>query len=59
MGTVQEIKSFSSANGGFDNRSHIYWDSTKEIKLSFAQGVFSKLQLALMTNASLIDNLGD
>ena len=49
----------ASANGGFDNRAHIFWDTTKEVKISFTQGVFSKSQLALMTNASLITNNGE
>jgi hypothetical protein len=51
IANFQEIKQSASANGGFDNRSHIYWDTTKEVKISFAQGIFSKTHLALMTNA--------
>jgi hypothetical protein len=45
-----------SANGGKNNQPLIYWDSTKELKISFTQGVFSKTQLALMSNAKLIKN---
>ena len=59
IANFQEIKNFASANGGFDNRSLIIWESTKEIKISFTQGIFSKIQLALMTNAQLIENKGD
>ena len=59
LANFQEIKNTASANGGFDNRSHIYWESTKEIRVNFTQGVFSKIQLALMTNAKLIENLGE
>ena len=59
IANFQEVKSFASANGGWDNRAHIYWESTKEIKINFTQGVFSKTQLALMTNANLIENLGE
>lgn len=58
IANFQEIKSTVSANGGFDNRGLIFWESTKEIKISFAQGVFSKIQLALMTNSQLIENMG-
>ena len=42
IANFQEIKNLVSANGGFDNRSYIFWDTTKEIKISFTQGVFSK-----------------
>jgi hypothetical protein len=54
-----ENKNFISANGGFDNRPRVWWEETKEIKVALSQGVFSKVQLALMTNASLINNEGD
>lgn len=54
IANFQEIKSFASANGGWDNRAHVYWEPTKEIKINFTQGVFSKTQLALMANANLI-----
>ena len=58
IANFQEIKNLASANGGWDNRAHIHWESTKEIKINFTQGVFSKTQLALMSNAKLIQNLG-
>ena len=58
IANFQEVKSTASANGGFDNRAHIFWESTKEIKINFTQGVFSKAQLSLMANAQLIENLG-
>ena len=59
LANFQEIKNTASANGGWDNRSHIYWESTKEIRINFTQGIFSKVQLGLMTNAKLIENLGE
>ena len=57
IANFQEIKTSFSAQGGFDNRSHIFWESTKEIKINFTQGIFSKTQLALMTNAKLVSQL--
>ena len=53
-----QIKKIISANGGFDNRARVIWESTKELDLSFTQGVFSKIQFAIMNNARLfkIDN---
>jgi hypothetical protein len=59
IANFQEIKSVASANGGWDNRAHIFWETTKEVKINFSQGVFSKTQLALMTNAQLINNEGE
>jgi hypothetical protein len=59
IANFQEIKSIASANGGWDNRAHIFWETTKEVKINFSQGVFSKIQLALMTNAQLITDEGE
>ena len=58
IANFQEIKSTISANGGYGNKALIYWDATKELKLSFVQGVFSKTQFALMTNANLLNSQG-
>ena len=49
--TIQRV----SANGGFDNRAHVWWETTKEIRLNFSQGVFSKAQFALLKNARVIE----
>ena len=59
IANFEEKKSFFSANGGFDNRAHIWWEETKEIRINLSQGVFSKEQLSLMTNAKLVVNEGD
>ena len=59
IANFQEIKNIASANGGWDNRAHIYWETTKEIKINFTQGVFSKIQLALMSNCQLVENEGE
>lgn len=50
-----EIKKLISAHGGFDDRSFVTWDSTKEVRISFSQGIFSKKQLAIMCNANLVE----
>lgn len=52
---LQEFKTFVTANGGFDNRAHVFWEQTKEINLSFSQGVFSKTQFSLMSNSKLFE----
>ena len=59
IANFQEVKSSATANGGWDNRAHIFWETTKEIRINFTQGVFSKMQLALMSNSSLISNNGE
>lgn len=59
IANFQEIKNTASANGGWDNRAYIFWETTKEVKINFSQGIFSKIQLALMTNAQLINNQGE
>ena len=58
IANFQEIKSITSANGGFDNRGLVFWESTKEVKINFTQGIFSKIQLALMANSQFIENVG-
>lgn len=59
IANFQEIRNMVSAQGGFDNRPLIFWESTKEVKLSFTQGVFSKSQLALMSNSNLVTKIGN
>ena len=44
-----------SANGGYGNRPRVFWDTLKEQRLTFSQGVFSNIQFALFLNARLLD----
>lgn len=39
---LDEMKRWVSANGGFDNRPHVFWEATKEIDLSFLRGYSQK-----------------
>ena len=55
---IQESKNFTTSRGGYDNRALVWWEETKEISLSFSQGVFSKEQLAFLINAKLVSNEG-
>lgn len=59
LANFKEVTSRASANGGFDNRSHVIWEDPKEIQLSFTQGIFSARQFALLSNARLIDRQGE
>lgn len=56
ISNFEEIKEITSARGGFSNRSHVWWSTTKELKLDFIQGVFSKEQFALLNNAKLLES---
>ena len=54
LANFTEVKKLFQASGGYDNRGLVFWDTTKEVQLNFIQGIFSKTQLALLTNAKLI-----
>lgn len=54
IANFREIASRVSANGGKNNPALIVWEDTKEIQLSFTQGIFSKLQFALLSNSNLV-----
>lgn len=55
IANVQEIKSSVAARGGWDNRGLVYWDSTREVRISFTQGIFSKAQFAILSGAKLTE----
>ena len=44
-----------TANGGFDNRAHVFWTTTKDEIINFAQGVFSSTQFAILINSGLLE----
>lgn len=52
---LNELNEHVSANGGYGNRARVFWDTVKEQKLIFSQGVFSKVQFALLANAKLFE----
>lgn len=59
LANFQEVKKAVEAKGGFDNRAHVTWLTTKEVDFVFSQGIFSKEQMALLTGANLVkDNQG-
>lgn len=53
IANFQEIKDSVVARGGYNNQGLVWWEETKEIKISFSSGVFSKEQLAIMVNGNL------
>ena len=54
IANFKELTSRVSANGGKSNAPLIIWEDPKEIQLSFTQGIFSKRQFALLSNANLV-----
>lgn len=54
LANFQEVKKAVEAKGGFDNRAHVTWQTTKEVDFIFSQGIFSKEQMALLTGANLV-----
>ena len=50
---LQEVRQYVTAHGGFGDRNRVFWDTTRELKLNFSQGVFSKEQLVVLLNAHL------
>ena len=54
IANFRELTSRVSANGGKMNPALIVWEDTKEIQLTFSQGIFSKKQFALLSNSKLV-----
>ena len=53
-----EIKNRVSAKGGYNNQSWVSWDSTKEERIDFSQGIFSKIHLAILGNSKINKKYG-
>ena len=51
---LNEIRDYVVARGGFANRGHVFWETTREMNFTFSQGVFSRLQFGLLTNSNII-----
>lgn len=43
-----------TAHGGYQDAPRVIWEDVKGIDLTFAQGIFSDTQLALMTNSRMV-----
>ena len=58
LANFQENKKFFTAKGGASNQNLVWWEETKEVQVQLTQGVFSKTQLAIMTNGKLLNSEG-
>ena len=54
LANFRELTSRANASGGKGNSTLVVWEDPKEIHLNFTQGVFSKRQFALLSNANLL-----
>ena len=52
---LSEVRDYITAHGGYEDRTRVIWDRTKELQLTFNRGVFTKEQMALWTNAQLVE----
>ena len=50
---LDTLYSVKTAHGGFSDRDFVFWETLKEINLTFSQGVFSKTQMAILSNSKL------
>lgn len=50
----QEQKDHVSATGGFDNRPHVFWDTTKEVSFAITDGTFTESSFAIFSGATAI-----
>lgn len=50
---INEVKRHWVAEGGYGNQGWVFWDDTKEVTFNFTQGIFTKTQLALTSNADI------
>ena len=48
-----EFKEYIHARGGYGNQTWVSWERTKELDISFTQGVFSKIHLAILSNVAM------
>lgn len=51
---LNEFRDYVAARGGYDNRAHVFWETTRKLQLTFSQGVFSTIQFGLLNNAKII-----
>ena len=54
IANFNEVKNYVTARGGFNNIDRVFWEGTKEIDLTFSQGIFNHLQFALACNARMV-----
>lgn len=56
IANFKELTAYVTAHGGYMDAPRVFWETTKEVRLNFTQGIFSRLQFALMSNSKLISS---
>lgn len=51
----RNLVDYVAARGGWDNRGHVWWETTKEERFTLAQGVFSKEHFSILYNSKLFE----
>lgn len=54
IANFSELDSVYRAHGGKNDSTQIIWENTKEIQVSFTQGIFSLLQFGIMCNSKVV-----
>ena len=54
ISSFQDKTSVVTAHGGFGDTDRVWWENTKEVDLTFSEGIFSSQQLALLLNSKFI-----
>ena len=54
IANFDEVKNYVTSHGGFGDTDRVFWENTKEVDLTFTQGIFNHLQFALMCNGRMI-----
>ena len=52
---LRNLVDYVAARGGWDNRGHVWWETTKEERFTLAQGVFSKEHFSILYNSKLFE----
>lgn len=55
IANFNEVKSIVMSRGGKGNEPHVVWDSTAEVRIDFAQGIFTKTQMAIINNIKYLE----
>lgn len=54
VANFREEKMRWTAHGGLDDRDRVWWETVKDVRLSFTQGIFSRTQLGLLYNSKVL-----
>lgn len=57
VASLSENKTYTNASGGFENKTLITWDNTKNVTFNCTQGVVSKNSLAILSDSQLAKTL--